>query len=268
VTAPARPLYFRMLGVKHLRAGPVAAFVLFEGSIAAGALLALADVVSWWGFIAIPIVVAIMVKIHDRVARALVQPLAVVQMSANRPLRDRRKIGRSAVPGPSRLTTEIAGDDAVASPDAWPDQRSRGADPTAIGTAPVTSIGRAPVPGPGTSRDGRGTADPRGIAEGPGTADPWGTAEEPGTADGRGTADGHGAADGPGTTDGRGLAEGPGTAVGPGTAEGPPGPRAPSPTEQDGWLPARAEPMSGRVDRMDRLDPESRARGNQGHFDS
>jgi hypothetical protein len=29
----------------------------------------------------------------------------------------------------------------------------------------------------------------------------------------------------------------------------------------------RAEPMSGRADPMDRLDPESR-RGNQGHFDS
>jgi len=210
VTAPARPLYFRLLGVKHLRAGPVAAFVLFEGSIAAGALLALADVVSWWGFIAIPVAVAVMVKIHDRVARALVQPLAVVQMSASRPLRDRRMIGRSAVPGPARLTTEIAGYDAVASPDAWPDRF--GGDQTAIGTASVTSIGRAPVPGPGIS---------------PGPTDP--------------------------------------------TAEGPPGPRSPSPTEQtgteqDGWFPMRAEPMSGRADQMDRLDPESR-RGNQGHFD-
>jgi hypothetical protein len=213
VTAPARPLYFRLLGVKHLRAGPVAAFVLFEGSIAAGALLALADVVSWWGFIAIPVAVAVMVKIHDRVARALVQPLAVVQMSASRPLRDRRMIGRSAVPGPARLTTEIAGDDAVAS--------RAGGDQTAIGTASVTSIGRAPVPGPGPSE---------------------------------------------------------------GAAEGPPGPRSPSPEEQtgqseqigqdrqaeeegqaDGRFSMRAE---GRAEGwMDRLDPESRARGNQGHFD-
>lgn len=219
MTAPARPLYFRLLGVKHLRAGPVAAFVLFEGSIAAGALLALADVVSWWGFIAIPVAVAVMVKIHDRVARALVQPLAVVQMSASRPLRDRRMIGRSAVPGPARLTTEIAGDDAVASPDAWPDRF--GGDQTAIGTASVTSIGRAPVPGPGPSE---------------------------------------------------------------GAAEGPPGPRSPSPEEQtgqseqigqdrqaeeegqaDGRFSMRAE---GRAEGwMDRLDPESRARGNQGHFD-
>jgi hypothetical protein len=225
VTAPARPLYFRMLGVKHLRAGPVAAFVLFEGSIAAGALLALADVVSWWGFIAIPIVVAIMVKIHDRVARALVQPLAVVQMSANRPLRDRRKIGRSAVPGPSRLTTEIAGDDAVASPDARPDQRNHtGADPTAIGTASVTSIGRASVPG---------------IPPRPGAA--------PATEDGSGAA--------PGAAEARGAVEAPGS---------PPGPRSPSPTE----FPTRAEPVPSRADWMDRLDPESRARGNQGHFDS
>jgi len=226
VTAPGRPLYFRLLGVKHLRAGPVAAFVLFEGSIAAGALLALADVVTWWGFIAIPIVVAIMVKIHDRVARALVQPLAVVQMSASRPLRDRRKIGRSPVAGPARLTTEIAGDDAVASPDAWPDptsyQRNLAAsDPTAVGMAPVTSIGRAPVPGPGVT---------------------------------------------PGHSRVREESEGSQTSQGPEATAGPaPGPRAPSPGEQDGST--RAEPTPSRTDRTDLFDPESRARGNQGHFD-
>ena len=193
------------------------AFVLFEGSIVAGALLALADVVTAWGVIAIPVAVAIMVKIHDRVARALVQPLAVVQMSANRPLRDRPKIGRSAVPGSARLTTEIAGDDAVDSPDARPGplpyQPNHAApDPTAIGTASVTSIGRAPVPGPG-------------IGPGPGTGP------------------------GPGNAPGHGVPPGPGVAPGP-----TPGPRPPWPTEQDGSFPMRAEPMPSRADRMDRVD--------------
>jgi hypothetical protein len=242
VTAPARPLYFRLLGVKHLRAGPVAAFVLFEGSIAAGALLALADVVSWWGSIAIPVAVAVMVKINDRVARALVQPLAVVQMSASRPLRDRRMIGRSAVPAPARLTTEIASDDAIASPDAWPDR----ADPTAIGTASVTSIGRAPVPGPGiSSRPSGETAEgppgPRSPSpeEQAGRADQTGQTEQTEQA-GQTEQTGQSEPDG---QDWRAKDEGQ--------------------SEHDGWLSMRAE---GRADRMDRLDPESRARGNQGHF--
>ena len=158
MTAPARPLYFRLLGVRHLRVSPVMAFVLFEGSIAAGVLLALADIVNVWGIVAVPVAVAIMVKIHDRVARALVQPLAVVQMSASRPLRDRPNIGRSAVPGPARLTTEIDRDDAVASPEAWPDPSDRDpGDATAIGVARVTGRGRAAVPEPGT----RPTPGPR-----------------------------------------------------------------------------------------------------------
>jgi hypothetical protein len=209
-----------------------------------------------------------MVKIHDRVARALVQPLAVVQMSASRPLRDRRTIGRSAVPRPARLTTEIAGDDAVASPEAWPDQRNQ--DPTAIGTASVTSIGRAPVPGPGVRR-----------REAPEAAEGSETAEDPETTQGPESAEGPDAkgpesaegpdARGPETAEGP-DAKGPETSEGSETAEGPPGPRSPSPTEQtgqndqDAWFPMRAEPMAGRADRMDRLDPESR-RGNQGHFD-
>jgi hypothetical protein len=148
MTAPARPLYFRLLGVRHLRVSPVAAFLLFEGSIAAGVLLALADIVNVWGIVAVPVAVAIMVKVHDRVARALVQPLAVVHMSANRPLRDRPNVGRSAVPGPARLTTEIARDDAIASPEARPDPSDPDTlDGTAIGVARVTSRGRAAVPG-------------------------------------------------------------------------------------------------------------------------
>jgi hypothetical protein len=158
MTAPARPLYFRLLGVRHLQVSPVVAFVLFEGSVAAGVLLALADIVNVWGIVAVPVAVAIMVKVHDRVARALVQPLAVVQMSATRPLRDRPNIGRSAVPGPARLTSEIARDDAVASPDAQPDLSDCDpGDGTAVGIARVTSRGRAAVPGAAT----RPTPGPR-----------------------------------------------------------------------------------------------------------
>jgi hypothetical protein len=234
-----RPLYFRLLGVRHLRAGPVVAFVLFEGSLAVGVLLAFADIVNWWAVLAIPVAVAIMVKIHDRVARALVQPLAVVQMSASRPLRERPKVGRSAVPVPSRPTTEIARDDAVASPEAQPDRYpleylaaqdvydDAGRD-WAMGVAPVVR-GRAAVPG-----TARPTPGPRGpLPSEQGTEESG--AQENGQGHGEGD-DEHGG--------GHSARRG----------EGPPSP----------GFPKRADPTPMR---SDRLDPETRARGNQGHFD-
>lgn len=120
--ARRRPLYFRLLRVRHLRAGPVTTFLLFEGSIAVAVLLAFAEVVAWYGAIAIPITVAIMVKIHDRVARALTAPVAIVQLSATPRLRDQPKVGRSPVGTQS--------------------------GPLAVGVAPVPALGRATVTDP------------------------------------------------------------------------------------------------------------------------
>jgi hypothetical protein len=266
VTTPGRPLYFRVLGVRHLRVNPVVVFLLFEGSIAVGALLALADIVNVWGVIAIPVAVAIMVKVHDRVARALVQPLAVVQMGATRPLRERPSVGRSPVPGSARLTGEIAGDDAVSSPEARPDSTlatdSDGHEATAIGVARVTGRGRAAVPA-------RPTPGPRSPAETSFMAE---TASGPPLGEGAALPDGAG----PLLPNGPLLPKGPLLPGGPLLPNGPllrNGPLLPGgPLRQDavaGRPEMRPDPGSMRAEpmpfRADRLEGDWR---NQGHFDA
>ena len=113
------PLYFRLLRVRHLRFGPLTLFLLFEGSIALALLLYLAEIVDEWGLIAIPVVVAIMVKLNDAVAGALIRPLALAQLRTPRPS-EQPALGRSPVPRPSYLTRDIDLDDAVPSADARP----------------------------------------------------------------------------------------------------------------------------------------------------
>jgi hypothetical protein len=72
-------------------------FLLFEGSIALGVILVLADFVSGWGVIAVPVTVAVMVKINDVIAGGLGRPLAVAQLRApRRP--EGVAVGRSRVP--------------------------------------------------------------------------------------------------------------------------------------------------------------------------
>jgi hypothetical protein len=68
-----RPVYARVLRLGHLNPGGVQCFVLFEGMIAVGFLLALAELVPWWGVLALPAVVAAMVKINDVIA-AITRP--------------------------------------------------------------------------------------------------------------------------------------------------------------------------------------------------
>jgi len=62
-----------MLRLRHLKLRPALAFVLFEGSIGLGVLLALADIVNGWGIVAVPVTVAVMVKLNDIMAGALAQ---------------------------------------------------------------------------------------------------------------------------------------------------------------------------------------------------
>jgi hypothetical protein len=63
--APQAPLYVRALRLRHLHMGGFVSFLLFECMIAAGVLLALAELVSWWAVPVLPAVVAIMVKVND-----------------------------------------------------------------------------------------------------------------------------------------------------------------------------------------------------------
>lgn len=73
-SAPDRPLYARILRLRHLRPSGLVCFVYFEGTFALGALLALAEAIPWWGVPVVPAVVAAMVKLNDTVADGSVRP--------------------------------------------------------------------------------------------------------------------------------------------------------------------------------------------------
>ncbi|GAA3399352.1 hypothetical protein [Cryptosporangium minutisporangium] len=71
-----RPLYARVLRLRHLAPGKLLCALFFEGSIVLAMLLAFADLVSWWGVLATPATVAAMVKLNDVVAGRLPDPHA------------------------------------------------------------------------------------------------------------------------------------------------------------------------------------------------
>lgn len=77
--ARQQPLYARMLGLQYVSPSGLLCFVFLEGAVAMGVLLALAELVSWWGVLALPATVAVMVKLNDVVAGALSRPTAVVR---------------------------------------------------------------------------------------------------------------------------------------------------------------------------------------------
>ena len=53
--------------------GGVLCFLFFEGAVALGVLLALAELVSWWAVLVLPVAVAVMVKLNDMVAGGVVR---------------------------------------------------------------------------------------------------------------------------------------------------------------------------------------------------
>jgi hypothetical protein len=69
-----QPLYARLLGLQYLAPGGFLCFVFLEGAVALGILLALAELVSWWGVLVLPAMVAVMVKLNDVVAGMLMRP--------------------------------------------------------------------------------------------------------------------------------------------------------------------------------------------------
>jgi hypothetical protein len=77
--ARRQPMYARMLGLQYLAPGGFLCFVFLEGTVALGILLALAELVSWWGVLVLPTMVAAMVKLNDVVAGALIRPATAVR---------------------------------------------------------------------------------------------------------------------------------------------------------------------------------------------
>ncbi|RQX24582.1 hypothetical protein DLJ57_24470, partial [Micromonospora chalcea] len=73
-----RPLYARVLGLRFVNPGGVLCFLFFEGAMALAVLLALAELVSWWAVLVLPVAVAAMVKLNDVVAEMVVRTAALV----------------------------------------------------------------------------------------------------------------------------------------------------------------------------------------------
>lgn len=99
-----RPLYARALCLRHVEPGALLCFLFFEGTVVLGFLLALAELVSWWGVLMLPASVALMVKINDAVAAAVARSAArVPEIEQERFRRELQPaIGRAAVPAASR----------------------------------------------------------------------------------------------------------------------------------------------------------------------
>jgi hypothetical protein len=79
-----QPLYARILRLRHLAPSGLLCFVFLEGAVVLGILLALAELVSWWGVIVLPVTVALMVKFNDLVAGAIVPRVVATETTAAR----------------------------------------------------------------------------------------------------------------------------------------------------------------------------------------
>jgi hypothetical protein len=94
-----QPLYARMLRLRHLAPSGLLCFVFLEGAVVLGILLALAELVSWWGVVVLPITVALMVKFNDLVAGALSpRPATGTAASARASVLRPATMGQSAGP--------------------------------------------------------------------------------------------------------------------------------------------------------------------------
>jgi hypothetical protein len=93
-----RPLYSRVLGLRHVDPGGLLCFCFFEGAIILALLLTLAELVSWWAVLVLPVSVALMVKLNDEVAAAVARSAAQV------PQREREAFRREMAPIIGRAT--------------------------------------------------------------------------------------------------------------------------------------------------------------------
>ncbi|AXO36163.1 hypothetical protein [Micromonospora sp. B006] len=95
-----RPLYARVLGLRFVNPGGVLCFLFFEGAMAFAVLLALAELVSWWAVLVLPVAVAAMVKLNDVVAEMVVRTAALVPEQERDRFRRQMEpvVGRARVP--------------------------------------------------------------------------------------------------------------------------------------------------------------------------
>ncbi|GIJ78491.1 hypothetical protein SAMN05443287_109219 [Micromonospora phaseoli] len=155
-----RPLYARVLGLRFVNPGGVLCFVFFEGTIALAALLALAELVTWWAVLVLPAAVAVMVKLNDLVAAVVVRAAAAV------PEQERDRFRRQMEPVVGRARVDWLRHSV---PAAVIRAEPRPAEPPGV-ARPV----RRAVPSGGTERDAGGHGRDPGPAavRRPGTAEP------------------------------------------------------------------------------------------------
>ena len=103
-----QPLYARTLRLRHLTPSGFLCFVFLEGAVALGVLLALAELVSWWGVLVLPATVAGMVKLNDVIAGMLA---AQVTPARRTPAPDVPATAGAPKLRPAAVPPEPAGDD-------------------------------------------------------------------------------------------------------------------------------------------------------------
>ena len=132
-----------MLRLHHLSPSGFLCFVFLEGAVALGFLLALAELVNWWGVLVLPATVALMVKLNDVLAGSMVRPEIVRRaVPPPKPLRP------AAPPPPVLVPDEFAMDDISLSRARTVDLRN----PEGRGVPSVAGMDAGALNGPPTSR--------------------------------------------------------------------------------------------------------------------
>jgi hypothetical protein len=117
-------LYARALRLRHLAPSGLLCFVFLEGAIALGVLLALAELVSWWGVLVLPTTVAMMVKLNDVIAGIVAVPAATPAR------RSATAASGGAVPASRAPIRPAAGSSAARARDDRSASRGRAVDPS------------------------------------------------------------------------------------------------------------------------------------------
>src|SRR3712207_6311320 len=132
-----QPLYARLLGLQYVAPGGFLCFVFLEGAIALGILLALAELVSWWGVLVLPVTVALMVKLNDVVAGAL------TRAAAGTPRATGRGVSADGLYGTGVATAASIGATGEAGGGAATDRSTRGARTVRLSQAVISRAARA-----------------------------------------------------------------------------------------------------------------------------
>jgi hypothetical protein len=146
-----QPMYARLLRLQHLSPSGFLCFVFLEGAVALGFLLALAELVSWWGVLVLPITVALMVKLNDVLAGSMTRtPVTRPAAPPSRPLRPAAPPAASGPQVPSApRASEFAMDDLSLSRARTVDLRN----PDGRGVVPsIADVDASALNGPPTSR--------------------------------------------------------------------------------------------------------------------